>query len=104
MGISCTSILLVTVLGAAAEDPSRHRLPIQVQLYLHYTCIFDTSATSGSLLVTATVTVAVTAPASPTCDLTIGSSLQHLAKSYRLSQPYAHWIVFCIDTALILHA
>ncbi len=27
LGISCTSILLVSVCGAVAEDPSRHRLP-----------------------------------------------------------------------------
>ena len=31
LGISCTSILLVSVLGAVVEDPARHRLPLQVR-------------------------------------------------------------------------
>lgn len=35
MGISCTSILLVSVLGAVVEDPSRHRLPVQVHLHVY---------------------------------------------------------------------
>lgn len=34
LGISCTSILLVSVLGAVVDDPSRHRLPVQVGIFL----------------------------------------------------------------------
>ena len=30
LGISCTSVLLVSVFGAVVDDPLRHRLPIQV--------------------------------------------------------------------------